>query len=427
MIKQVLIRETSELRGRVEAPSSKSYTHRAIIAASLAEGRSRLNKILFCDDSIATINACSMLGASIEKENDKLLIDGTSELTAPKEAIDCKESGSTIRFMTPIAALAKGITVLTGSPSLKKRPIGPLAESLEQLGVRCMSQAGFPPVKVFGGGIKGGKTSIAGNISSQFVSGLLLACPLAENDTEVILTTDLESRPYVELTLHVQREHSVIVKALEDFRRYSIPSGQKYKPFDHIVPGDFSSASLILSAAAVTNSNITVENLSPRVNQPDSEIINILKSMNANVAIGEDWIKVSGGRLRGMDVDARNIPDLVPICAVLACFAEGETNIYNAERVRMKESDRLASISSELKKMGARITMHYDALTVSGPSELRGTTVDSHGDHRIAMACAVAALAARGETKILRAQCVGKSYPDFFEDLKSLGANLVVR
>ena len=275
--------------------------------------------------------------------------------------------------------------------------------------------------------MKGGKTSIAGNISSQFVSGLLLACPLAENDTEVILITDLESRLYVELTLHVQRKHGVIVRASEDFRRYSILGGQKYKPFDHTVPGDFSSASFLLSAAAVTNSNITVENLPLRVDQPDSEIIDILKSMNANITIGEGWVKVSGGKLKGMKIDARNIPDLVPVCAVLGCFAEGETKIHNAERLRIKESDRLASISSELKKMGARITAHDGGLTVVGPSELRGATVDPHGDHRIAMACAVAALAARGETKILRAECIGKSYPDFFEDLKSLGANLVVR
>lgn len=426
-MKQAIVRETSELAGYVEAPSSKSYTHRAIIAASLAEGKSRLTKVLFCDDSVATINACSMLGASIEEENGNLLIDGASELTAPKEAIDCKESGSTIRFMTPIAALAKGITVLTGSPSLKKRPIGQLTKSLKQLGVRCTSQKGFPPVKVFGGEIKGGKTSIAGNISSQFVSGLLLACPLARNDTEVTLTTDLESKPYVELTLQVQRGHDVTVEASEDFRKYSIPGGQKYKPFNHTVPGDFSSASFLLSAAAVTNSNITVENLPLRADQPDSEIIDILKGMNANVTIGESWVKVSDGRLRGMKIDARNTPDLVPVCAVLACFAEGKTKIYNAERLRIKESDRLASISSELKKMGARVSVLDGGLIIIGPSELHGATVDSHDDHRIAMACAVAALGAKGETKILRAECVSKSYPEFFDDLRTLGGNVVVR
>lgn len=426
-MKYVLIKETKKLSGYVTAPPSKSYTHRAIIAGSLAHGKSEVNNPLFCDDVFATINACSMLGASIETSKNKMIIIGSENHISPNEAIDCKEAASTIRFITPVAALAKGVTTLTGSDSLKKRPIGPLIHALQQLKVNCTSNGGYPPVTTYGGGIVGGKALLAGNVSSQFVTGLLLACPKAENNTTIDLTTPLESQPYVKLTLHVLKNHGVSVNVSHDFRKYSIPANQSYNSFNHIVPGDFSSASFLLSAAAVTNSKLTVGNLSLREDRPDSDIVNILRDMNVDVVIKEDSVKILGGELKGIEIDAKNIPDLVPICAVLGCYAEGETKIYNAGRLRIKESDRLESISSELKKMGAKITVTQNGLSIMGPSELQGTIIDPHNDHRIAMACTVAALAAKGETKILQANCVDKSYPDFFRDLQSMGANIIVR
>ena len=206
MVTLIQIRATKELRGRIRAPPSKSYTHRAVIAASLAKGKSRIHQPLISEDTLATIDACACLGANITRNNTALIVTGTDRLRAPSKPIDCRESASTIRFLTPVAALAEGKTVLTGSHSLTKRPISPLIKALQLLDVDCTSHQGFPPVTVFGKGIRGGKTSLVGNISSQFVSGLLLACPMAREDTQIDLTTPLESKPYVQLTLQTMSD-----------------------------------------------------------------------------------------------------------------------------------------------------------------------------------------------------------------------------
>ena len=420
----VIIEETAELKGFIRVPPSKSYTHRCIIAASLSKGKSRIFSPLFSDDTLATIKACSSLGISIEQMEDRLEILGSSELIAPKDEVDCGESASTIRFLAPIAALAKGETVLTGSPGLRRRPVGPLVSALEQLGVRCKSNRGFPPIIVFGGGIRGGNTSLVGDVSSQFVTGLLFACPLAENNTQILLTTSLESKPYVELTLDIIKKHGIHVDVSGDFRKFEVPGRQEYRPHDHTIPGDFSSAAFLLAAAAITGSHIRVENLS--LNQPDSEIVEILGRMRINVKVRDGSIEVFRGELKGVIIDAKDTPDLVPVCAVLACFSKGTTKIYGAKRLRIKETDRLAALLSELRKMGAKIVENLDGLTIEGLCDLKGTTVNSHNDHRIAMACAIAALKARGKTEILRAECVSKSYPNFFNDLTKLGGNIHV-
>ena len=426
-MKQALIKQTKKISGSIEAPSSKSYTHRAVIAASLVNRKSRIKNPLFCDDVHATINACEVMGASIEKEKDELTINGTLDLKAPSEAIDCKESASTIRFMTPIAALASDITTLTGSEQLKKRPIEPLMLALRQLKVECISNNGYPPVTVTGGGIEGGEAHIRGDISSQFITGLLLACPQARKKTNILLTTDLESQPYVKLTLEVLKKHNIKVQTSEDLKKYSIPNLQEYQPSDHWVPGDFSSATFLLVAAIITRSSVTVRNLRQEEWMPDHRIVNILEEMNIKVETGEDSIKVMGGDLRGTGIDAVNIPDFIPVCAALACYAEGETRIYNAGRLRVKESDRLDNTYSQLKRMGGKIIQEKEGLIIKGPSKMHGAVINPHRDHRIAMACAIAALGAEGETKILEADCVNKSYPNFFKDLQSLGAELIVR
>jgi len=420
----IVIQETKELTGRVEASPSKSYTHRAVIAATLARGESRIIRPLISDDIAATMEACSSFGAQMKREKEDLVISGTCNLRAPTKPINCRGSASTIRFLAPVAALAEGKTVLTGSPRLKKRPIKPLMEALEQLGVKCGSTKGFPPVSIFGGGIGGGHASLVGNVSSQYVSGLLFACPLAQDDTQIDLTTPLESKPYVKLTMSILEKHDIKIDVSEDCRSFRIPGRQSYSTRDHLVPGDFSSAAFLMAAAAITQSKITLDNL-PK-NLPDSKIIHILERMNARVQVNGDSVEVDGGELKAVDIDARDIPDLVPPCAVLACFSEGETRIYNAKRLRIKESDRLEALSSELRKMGAEIVGARDGLRIKGLCKLDGATIDPHSDHRVAMACAIAGLGAEGETRILRAECVNKSYPTFFKDLKRLGAKVVV-
>jgi len=266
-----------------------------------------------------------------------------------------------------------------------------------------------------------------GDVSSQFVSGLMFACPKARTDTEITLTTPLESKGYVQMTRDVLAEHCIKVFISEEFGRLHVPSNQEYKQCDHKVPGDFSSAAFLLAAAAITHSEVRVKNLDYETTQGDKAIVGILKQMgsNVNVRSGQVEIEGKGGLLDAADVDARDIPDLVPVCAVLACYAKGTSKIHDAQRLRYKESDRLLSLYLELKKMGADITMDENSLTVKGPCALRGSTIDPHNDHRIAMACAVAALGASGETRIQNAECVKKSYPRFFNDLRVLGVDVV--
>jgi len=421
----VTVENTDHLDGVVSAPPSKAYTHRMLIAASLSNGASKIFNPLISDDTQATLEAVKSLGAETELHENYWTIHGQETLKTPDHPIDCRESGSTLRFMIPVAALAPGHSTFLFGASFERRPVAPLLESLKELGVESTIQRNNSSVIVRGGGIRGGKTSIRGDISSQFISGLLFACPKANEDTEIAVTTKLESKGYVEMTFEVLVEHGLEGAVNPELSCLWIPSNQSYRPCDHTVPGDFSSAAFLLAAAAVTSSRVTVKNLEYQTAQGDRAIVSILEEMGAAVKIRDNSVEVDGGQLVGVDIDAKDIPDLVPVCAVLACYAEGRSEIYNAKRLRYKESDRLDSISTELKKMGADIIVNEDGLTINGSSGLHGATIDPHNDHRIAMACAVAALGAVGETKIQNVECINKSYPQFFSDLRVLGANVV--
>ena len=420
----VTVENTNHLEGAVSAPPSKAYTHRMLIAALLSNGASKIFNPLVSDDTQATLEAVKALGAETELQENFWTIHGQESLKTPSHPIDCRESGSTLRFMIPVAALAPGPSTFLFGASFELRPVAPLLESLKELGAESAIQQDGSFVVVRGGGIMGGKTSIRGDISSQFISGLLFACPKAKEDTEINVTTKLESKSYVEMTLEVIVKHGLEGAVNPDLSRLWIPSNQNYIPSDHTVPGDFSSAAFLLAAAAVTSSKVTVKNLTYQTSQGDREILGILQEMGASVKVGDDSVEVECDKLVGVDIDAKDIPDLVPVCAVLACYAEGHSEIYNAKRLRYKESDRLDSISTELKKMGANIIVNEDGLTINGGCPLHGATIDPHNDHRIAMACAVAALGAKGETKIQDVECINKSYPQFFSDLCTLGANV---
>jgi 3-phosphoshikimate 1-carboxyvinyltransferase len=421
----VIVENTSHLEGVVSAPPSKAYTHRMLIAASLSNGTSTIFNPLVSDDTRATLNAVEALGAKVELYENRWTIYGQNKLKTPDSSIDCGESGSTLRFMIPVSALASGPSTFRFGAPFKRRPVAPLLESLKELGVESTVQENGSSVTVHGGGIKGGKTSIRGDISSQFISGLLFACPMAENETEISVTTTLESRGYVEMTLEVLVKHGMEGAVNDDLSSIRIPPNQSYNPCNHTVPGDFSSAAFLLAAAATTSSNVTVKNLDYQTCQGDNAIVNILTKMGVTVKIRDNSVEVEGKQLTGVNIDAKDIPDLVPICAVLGCYAEGTSKIYGAQRLRYKESDRLNSISTELRKMGADVTVNADGLTINGGNTLRGATVDPHNDHRIAMACAVAALGAEGKTKIQNVECINKSYPQFFNDMRVLGVNVV--
>ena len=420
-----IVEETSTLSGEINAPPSKSYTHRAIISSALTQGVSHIRSPLISQDTQATIDACHSLGASIRLCDTELQITGASKFSVPQTPINCRDSASTIRFLTPIAALVEGKTVLDGSAGLRKRPLAPLLDALRKLGVSSLSTHGFPPVTIVGGHFIGGRTSMVGDVSSQFITGLLFACPLALNDTEVFLTTPLESKPYVHLTLNILSSHGIRIDTSENLQTFHIPCGQRYVPHNHFVPGDFSGAAFLLAASAMTNSDVKVNNL--YVNQPDSEIIVILRKMGASVTFLKDSVQVSSNKLNGIAIDVSDIPDLVPVCTAMACISEGQTRIYRAKRLRFKESDRLSVLSTELQKMGANISEEAEGLIINGSPALHSATINPHGDHRIAMACTIAGLKARGTTEILEAECVQKSYPNFFTDLSKLGAKIHVQ
>jgi 3-phosphoshikimate 1-carboxyvinyltransferase len=425
----VTIRPTAKLKGEICAPPSKSYTQRMLIAASLSQGISKISGPLVSDDTEATLRAVKALGVRVNLANGCWTVEGTAEVKAAREPIDCGESGATLRFMIPVAALAAKPSVFLLGHGLQQRPIEPLLQSLKELGAETSTGKihGKSYVKVEGGGIKGGKTSIRGDVSSQFISGLMFACTLASGDTEISVTTLLESKGYVEMTRKVLAEHGINIRVSEDLRKIHIPSGQTYKPCDHMVPGDFSSAAFLLAAAAITRSKVTVKNLDYSLVQDDKAIVGILKHMGVDGKVCSNQIVIegTGESLKSVDVNAKDTPDLVPVCAALACYANGTSRIHGATRLRLKESDRLQSLHVELAKMGANIAVDQDSLTVKGPCKLQGAEINPHNDHRIAMACAVAAVRAESETVIHDAECVKKSYPRFFIDLHRLGADVV--
>jgi len=425
----VTIRKTENLKGELCAPPSKAYTQRMLIAAALSNGTSKLSNALISDDTEATLRAVTAFGAKVTRAEACWTVEGAMPLKGAKKPIDCGDSGATLRFMIPVAALSSSPSTFILGRGLVKRPLQPLLDSLKQLGAtaRLEKVRGKTCAVVEGGGLRGGRTSMPGDVTSQFVSGLMFACPLAQADTLVTLTTLLESKSYVLMTENVLEKHGVKVDISEDFARLKIPSKQTYQPIDSRVPGDFSSAAFLLTAAAVTNSEVVVKNLDYGSIQGDKVILRILQQMGVNGKVCESQVEIDGKEtlLTAADVDARDIPDLVPACAVLACFADGTSKIHDAERLRLKESDRLTSLYVELGKMGADIQMDESSLTVKGPCQLHGAVIDPHNDHRIAMACAVAALRAEGETVIQNAECVRKSYPHFFTDLRSLGVDVV--
>ncbi len=425
----VIVRKTERLDGQVCAPPSKSYTQRMVIASALSDGKSKVSSPLLSEDTEAAVRAVTALGAKINTAEGCWTVQGAIPLIAANEPIDCGESGATLRFMIPVAALASGSSALVFRGSLERRPVEPLLESLKELGVKAHTGKVGDSDAVFvdGGGILGGETSIPGDVSSQFISGLMFACPMAKKDTEIMLTSPLESQDYVLMTKDVLAKHQVKVNIPNDFSKIIIPANQTYKPADGKVPGDFSSAAFLLAAAAITNSEVQIGNLDYRSVQGDKEILTVLKRMGVAGKVCEDRVEVESSEslLDAVDVDAKNIPDLVPACAVLACYAQGTSRIFNAQRLRMKESNRLLSLYVNLKKMGAQVEMNEDSLTIVGRRVLQGAEVDPYNDHRIAMACAAAALGAEGETTIRNAECVRKSYPQFFTHLRMLGADVV--
>jgi 3-phosphoshikimate 1-carboxyvinyltransferase len=413
----------SDVWGTVEAPPSKSYTHRAIVIGSLGH-YAKITKPLLSADTLATVDACRAFGAEVRLEGDTIEIAGViGKPKVPENVIDAKNSGTTMRLCMSVAALADGATVFTGDDSLRRRPNGPLIKALNDLGAVCYSTRGTGTAPIVVHGImKGGKVNIPGNVSSQFISSLLISLPFAEHNSRIDIEGELKSKPYVDVTIEMLQAAGCQIET--GYKEFVIPPSQDYDLKAYRVPGDFSSAAYMLAAAAITKSKVTVTNLFES-KQGDAAILEYLLDMGANVFwdTAGGTVTVEGGDLHGIDLDAGATPDLVPTLAVLGAFAEGTTNIENAEHVRYKETDRLCAITTELRKMGANIEERQDGLTIR-PAPLHGAAVEGYDDHRIVMSLAIAGLAAEGTTTIGTAESVSISYPGFFDDLKKLGAKV---
>ncbi len=421
----IMVKPSIELRGTVTAPPSKSYTHRAIIIGSLAKGGSIIQNPLISDDTMASVEACRKIGAEIKifDKNKKIQITGISgKLKTPKEVIDVRNSGTTLRIMTSIGGLCRGKVILTGDESIRRRPMQPLLDALEQLGVRTTSVDGKPPVTVQGP-LKGGDCRIRGDISSQFISGLLISAPLATNDTKIEIITELKSKPYIDLTLDVIKKFDGRIEVKNN--NFYVNGNQTYKGGIYRIEGDYSSAAFILAAAALTESEVTIKNLLRDSKQGDRRIIEILKNMGVDLKTKENELIIKGdGKLSGIEIDLSQNPDLVPIVSVLGSFAKGKTIIKNVEHLRYKECDRLKAMSNELEKMGARIKEGRDYLWIKGIKSLKGARVHGWNDHRVVMALAIAGLRAEGETNIDTAESISVSFPEFVDCLRQLGADL---
>lgn len=416
--------ERSQVSGDVEVPPSKSYTHRAITISALGPGGS-VKRPLLSADTRATIRAAEAFGAEIAIEGETLAVAGAGGgPKTPENVIDVENSGTTLRIMAAVAALTDG-AVLTGDASIRRRPNGPLLKSLCDLGGEAFSikKDDCAPL-VVRGRIRGGRTVLDGSVSSQFLSALLISCPLAEGDSEIEIKGELKSRPYAEITLEMLRAAGAKIET--DFERFAVQGGQSYDLGGYTVPGDFSSASYLLAAAAVTGSSLSVRGLRPS-KQGDSAIVSILQEMGAKISWdrSEGVLDIEGRELSGVEVDASLTPDLVPTIAVLGSVAEGQTVVKNAEHVRHKETDRLRAMATELSRMGAKIAERPDGLVIEG-GRLRGARVSGHHDHRIVMALTVAGLVA-GDTTVDTAEAVSVSYPGFFEEMARIGASVQVR
>ena len=404
----------------IAIPGSKSYTHRALVLSSLADGESLLTHALRCEDTERTARGLVNFGAETFWEGNDVRVLGTGgKLEGSGDRIDVGNSGTSMRFLTALAALKRGVTVLDGNERMRKRPIRELLVGLGELGVRSYSQKenGFPPVVVDSEGLDGGTARIKGEESSQFLSGLLMVAPYARKDVNIQVAGSLSSKPYVDITLAAMSSFGVGVRN-QGYRSFSIQAGQRYCPQQYLIEGDASNASYFFSAAAVCRGRVEVKNLNPASLQGDLGFLDILERMGCRINRKSDRIEVQGAELHGIKIDMNEMPDLVPTLAVTAAFARGRTVIQNIGHLRLKESDRIHALATELSKMGTRIDEKKDGLEIEG-GRPHGAEIETYDDHRMAMSFAVAGLAVPG-IRILGERCVDKSFPEFWETLRKI-------
>lgn len=431
------VKNISEIGGVVKAPPSKSYSHRAVILASLAKGTSKLYDMLFSEDTLASIRVCKALGAQINKTDDYLEVIGTGGRlhNSSTEPIDLANSGTTLRLMTSVSALCDNEVTLTGDDSLQTRPMGLLMNALWPLGIETesLNDDEKAPILIKPGYV-GGETNIYGNVSSQFISSILISSPLSNQGVTLYVLPEFKSKPYVNMTLDIMRKFGV--KTLKGYYlkhdncdkqhqscridEFKVTK-QDYVACDYTVEGDYSSASYLLALIAINGGKAKIKNLFRNSKQGDKVILDILQEMGVKIIRGEDYVEIgSAGSLKAIDVDLSNAPDLLITVAVLAAMAEGTTNITGVAHARVKETDRIDTTCRELEKLGCKLVEREDGMSITGG--VSSGVVDSHGDHRLAMAFSLIGL--KHDIEITNGEVFDVSFPNFIESMAELGFEL---
>ncbi len=415
--------KTEKLTGEAVIPGSKSHTVRGVVIGSLAGGVSEIINPLASADTAAAVNACRELGAGISAQGRGWVIRGFHGRPCnPLKTLDMANSGTSTNLITGVVSLGDFEAVIDGDESLRTRPVQPLLDALNILGAEAVSlrKNGNPPIKVKGR-IKGGRTKVDG-ISSQYVSSLLISTPLADEDTEIDVV-NVHEIPYIEMTLRWLEEQGIQYERNKEFTNFKVKGKQVYRPFKKAIPADWSSATFLLVAGAITESDLLLKGLDIDDVQGDKAVIDHLRKMGADIQAEKEGIRIRGGKLHGAELDLNSTPDALPAMAVLGCFAEGTTRLYNVAHARIKETDRIKVMAEELSRMNAAVEEMKDGLIIR-KSALKGAEVNGYYDHRVIMSLALAGLIAEGTTKITTAEAVSVTFPGFVDLMKSLGANL---
>ncbi|MDP2570682.1 3-phosphoshikimate 1-carboxyvinyltransferase [Vibrio penaeicida] len=424
-MESLTLQPISLVSGEVNLPGSKSVSNRALLLAALASGKTRLTNLLDSDDIRHMLNALTKLGVSYQLSDNNTVCEveglGSSFNVENAQELFLGNAGTAMRPLAAALCLGSGEYVLTGEPRMKERPIGHLVDALKTAGadIEYLENENYPPLKIKGTGLKGGTVKIDGSISSQFLTAFLMSAPLAEGDIKIDIIGELVSKPYIDITLHIMKQFGVDV-INNDYQSFVVPSGQSYKaPGDFLVEGDASSASYFLAAAAIKGGEIKVTGIGRNSIQGDIQFADALEKMGAKIEWGDDYVVSRRGELKAVDLDFNHIPDAAMTIATAALFAEGTTAIRNVYNWRVKETDRLSAMATELRKVGAEVEEGEDYITITPTPNLKHAAIDTYDDHRMAMCFSLVALSDTPVT-INDPKCTSKTFPDYFEKLAGL-------